>query len=77
MTETFRQQLTVARQKLEETKLATSESRKDIFQKIETLSKLTSQYEESWGGDWIENTNVYSTNFKLSTGEWIVCRQKK
>lgn len=69
MTETFQQQLAAAKQKLEETKTATADLRKGLLQKVQKLSQYSSRYEDSWCGDWAENTDMYSKNFIPDTGE--------
>ncbi len=71
MTETFRQQLVAAKKELEETKAATIDVRQNLTEQIKTLTNYTSRYEDSWGGDWTENTNVYAQNFNRSTGQWM------
>jgi hypothetical protein len=70
MTDRFRKQLAVVKQKLEETIASTISSRRDLFDKVQNLMNHTSVYEDSWGGDWMENTNVYRKNFDPNNNEW-------
>ncbi len=71
MTETFKKQLSAAKKEVEETKVATADLRQNLNEQINTLVNYTSRYEDSWGGDWAENTNIYSQNFDLSNGHWM------
>jgi hypothetical protein len=69
MTETLKNQLIAAKQKFTEISTDTAEERKDILSKIETLTKFSSRYEDSWTGEWLEYPNSYKKNFNPSNQE--------
>lgn len=76
MTETLKQQLTAVKKVFDETKSNTEELRKDLSEKIEALTKITPRYEDSWVGDWTENTDRYYKNFNTSSREAVNIDEK-
>jgi hypothetical protein len=71
MSEIYEQQLNAAKKKIEETKVATQNSRQNLLEQIKKLSNYTTTYEDSWEGDWAENPFTYAKNFKPSSGGWM------
>lgn len=71
MTETFKAQLNAVKQKFADTVNSTTEERKDIWTKIEALTKFSSRYEESWAGEWLKNSNLYHKNFNPSNQQRV------
>jgi len=64
-------QISSAREALRLTQSVTTELRKSITSQIEKLAESTYLYDETWGGDWTQNTNVYKRSFKKSNPEWV------
>ena len=76
MTETLKQQLTAVKKVFDDTKSNTEAMRKDLSEKIEALTKIISRYEDSWVGDWTENTDRYYKNFNTSEREGMNVDEK-
>lgn len=76
MKEIIKQQVTATKQKLEETKTVTLQTRKNILEQIEAISKINSRYEGSWAGDWTENSNLYHKNFNQASKEGMSVDKK-
>jgi hypothetical protein len=69
MTETFKNQLASVKKKFDETIQSTVAVRKDLSEKIETLTSHTSRYEDSWAGNWVDKTDLFHKNFNPSSRE--------
>lgn len=70
MTDTIIKQLDKIKAKHQEILDQTLGKRTELKGKIETLTKFTSKYEESWAGEWFQdNYNHYYWNFDPSSGK--------
>lgn len=69
MTEAFKNQLATVKKKFEETIISTVAERKDLSKNIEILTLHTSRYEESWAGNWVDQTDLFHKNFNTSNRE--------
>ena len=74
MTETIIEQLEKIKAKHQEVIDKTKDQRKELNEQIESLTQVTSKYEESWAGEWFkDNYNVYHQNFNPASGKGMQC----
>lgn len=66
MTDTFKNQLLVVKEKLQNTIQSTKEERKHLSEQIDVLNSYTSKYDDSWGGNWIDKPCFFHKNFNPS-----------
>jgi actin-related protein len=76
MIETIKTQLQAVKIKFNEVVKATSAERKDIWAKIEVLSKFSDRYENGWMGEWLQNENLYHQDFNPQNIRWVKIDEK-